>query len=142
MIALLEKGFADYLAAALASPQPSVVVRPATSSETIDRTRPLVFVRISTEFIPGSESHARGSVEIVVMTPAGVGDNNAAKQAQIEATVLAAMSKTNLAAISAAVFAASGYDATGLYWEGFKDGTDKQFFQPYLPVTCSLVKRP
>lgn len=142
MIALLEKGLADYLAAALASPQPTVVVRPETSSETLDRTRPLVYVRLSTQFIPGSETHALGNAEIVVMTLVGGAGNTATVHAAIEAAVLTAMRKSNLAAMSAAVFSASGYDVTGLVWEGFKEGADKQFWQPYLPVTLSLVKHP
>lgn len=141
MITHLEQGLASYLASALASPEPTVVARAATSTEEIDRTRPLVHVRVSTEFLPGSETHCKGNVEITVITPAGVGDNTAAKHARIEAAVLAAMSKSHLSAISDAVRAASGFDATGMYWEGFREGSDKQFFQPFLPVVFSFVKR-
>lgn len=140
MIAQLERGLADYLATALATPQPTVLVRPATSDEELDRTRPMLYVRVSTTFLPGSETHALGNVELVIMTPAGVGANTAILQGQIEAAVLTAMARANLATISTAVEAASGFEATGMSWDGFKDGQERQFWSPYLPVIFSFVK--
>ncbi|MBL9115517.1 MAG: hypothetical protein JNJ83_10975 [Verrucomicrobiaceae bacterium] len=140
MITQIEQGLANYLGAAMAEDQPTVVARAATSSEGLDRTRPLVYVKVALEFLPGSETKARGNVEFVVMTPANVGDNDAAKQADIEAALMTALSRTNLTAISAAVLAASGFNATGMVWEGFRDGADKQFWSPYLPVLFSFVK--
>lgn len=140
MIAPIEAGLAAYLTAALATVQPTVVARPATSSDEVDRTRPLISVRVSTSFLPGSTTHALGNAEFQVMTPANVGTSNAAKQAEIEADLITALDKSSLATISTAVEAASGFRATGLCLEGFKDGQEKHFWSPYLSVIFSFVK--
>jgi hypothetical protein len=143
MIAQLEKGVADYLAtvAALAV-APAYLARPATSGEAMVASQGYVVVRaVDVQYVAGSDSKvALVSLELRVMTPANVEGYTAAREGVIEAAVVAAFNQANKDTINTPVAAACGYEWTGHFTEGFREGKDAQWWQPFLPVKASLVK--
>jgi hypothetical protein len=143
MIAQLEKGLADYLETVPSlAESPAYLARAATSSEAMDSSRGYVLVKAAdVDYIPGSDSTvAMVTLEFRVMTPANVEGYNAEREGVIEAAVVAAFAQTNKAAINTPVLAACGYQWTGHFTEGFREGKDTQWWQPFLPVKASLVK--
>jgi hypothetical protein len=143
MIAQLEKGVADYLATVeTLGVSPAYVARAATSSEAMLPGQGYVLVKAADiQYVPGSDSTvAMASLELRVMSPANVEGYNATREGVIEAAVVSAFAQANKTAISTLVVAACGYTWSGHFTEGFREGKDSQWWQPFLPVKASLVK--
>jgi hypothetical protein len=144
MIAGLEKGLADYLAAnvtALQSQGADYIARAATSSEEYQSSEGYVIVRcLGSDFVPGSLDVCTVMLEIMTVTPVGVAAYNEARQEEIERALLEAFQQSEKATLSAAVQPETGFDWTGHYAEGFRPGSEAQYFRPYLPLRASLVR--
>jgi hypothetical protein len=145
MIAQIETGLATYLAtvAALEAEGASYIARASTSSETLNQGQGYVVVRCAgTDFVPGSLDVCLAMLEIMTLTPVNVDGYDATRQGVIEQALVTAFAQANNAAISAAVAAACGFEWTGHFAEGFREGKEAQYFRPYLPVKASLVRVP
>lgn len=143
MIAQIEAGLTAYLATveALAAEGASYLARAATSSETLDSGKGYVIVRCAgTDFVPGSLDVCLAMLEIMTLTPVNVDGYNATRQGVIEQELVNAFAQANKAAISEAVAEACGFEWTGHYAEGFREGKEAQYFRPYMPLKVSLVR--
>jgi hypothetical protein len=147
MIAQIEAGLAKYLeenVEALASDQTaSYLARAATSSETLDAGQGYVIVRCAgTEFVPGSLDVCLAMLEVMTLTPVNVAGYTSSRQGDIEQALVNAFGQGSKSNISAAVDEFSGFEWTGHFAEGFREGKEAQYFRPYLPVKASLVRAP